>query len=104
MARGGFGDVYEGLEVHLDTPVAIKVLRVPSSFSPDERAIFQQSFRQEAQIMANLRHPSIVRVTGFGIARSPDGREVSWADLGRMAMTFEGWQFKLEFCDMSEEP
>jgi hypothetical protein len=33
-----------------------------------------------------------------------DGREVSWAELGRMAMTFEGWQFKLEFRDMSEEP
>lgn len=33
-----------------------------------------------------------------------DGREVSWAELGHMAMTFEGWQFKLEFRDMSEEP
>jgi len=32
-----------------------------------------------------------------------DGREVSWAEFGRMVMTFEGWQFKLEFCDMSEE-
>jgi hypothetical protein len=33
-----------------------------------------------------------------------DGREVSWAELGRMAMAFEGWQFKLEFRDKSEEP
>ncbi|MBW8832327.1 MAG: hypothetical protein JF606_23550 [Burkholderiales bacterium] len=32
-----------------------------------------------------------------------DGREVSWADFGRMVMAFEGWQFKLEFRDMSEE-
>jgi len=32
-----------------------------------------------------------------------DGRDVSWAELGRMVMTFEGWQFKLEFRDMSEE-
>ena len=32
-----------------------------------------------------------------------DGREVSWAEFGRMVMTFEGWQFKLEFRDMSEE-
>jgi len=32
-----------------------------------------------------------------------DGREVSWAEFGRMVMTFEGWQFKLEFRDMSDE-
>lgn len=33
-----------------------------------------------------------------------DGREISWEDFGRMLMTFEGWQFKLEICDPSEEP
>jgi hypothetical protein len=32
-----------------------------------------------------------------------DGREITWHDLGRMLMTFEGWQFKLEIRDMSAE-
>ena len=32
-----------------------------------------------------------------------DGREFSWDDFGRMVATFEGWQFKLEFRDRSEE-
>ena len=32
-----------------------------------------------------------------------DGREISWDELGRMVATFEGWQFKLEFRDLSEE-
>jgi len=32
-----------------------------------------------------------------------DGREISWDELGRMVATFEGWQFKLEFRDRSEE-
>lgn len=32
-----------------------------------------------------------------------DGREISWDDFGRMVATFEGWQFKLEFRDRSEE-
>jgi hypothetical protein len=32
-----------------------------------------------------------------------DGREVTWQEAGRMLMTFEGWQFKLEIRDMSEE-
>ena len=32
-----------------------------------------------------------------------DGREVTWDQFGRMLMTFEGWQFKLEIRDKSEE-
>ena len=32
-----------------------------------------------------------------------DGREISWEQFGRMLMTFEGWQFKLEIRDKSEE-
>jgi len=32
-----------------------------------------------------------------------DGRRVEWDELGRMLMPFEGWQFKLEVCDPSDE-
>jgi hypothetical protein len=32
-----------------------------------------------------------------------DGRPVSWAEFGRMLMVYEGWQFKLEIRDPSEE-
>ena len=32
-----------------------------------------------------------------------DGREVSWDQFGQMLMTFEGWQFKLEIKDPSDE-
>jgi hypothetical protein len=32
-----------------------------------------------------------------------DGREVSWEEFGRMLMTFEGWQFRMEIGDRSEE-
>lgn len=32
-----------------------------------------------------------------------DGRKITWEELGRMLMSFEGWQFKLEMCDISEE-
>ncbi len=32
-----------------------------------------------------------------------DGREITWEELGRMLMTYEGWQFKLEIRDKSEE-
>ena len=32
-----------------------------------------------------------------------DGQEVTWDELGRMLLTYEGWQFKLEIRDKSEE-
>lgn len=32
-----------------------------------------------------------------------DGREISWSDFGRMLSAFEGWQFKLEIIDRSDE-
>jgi hypothetical protein len=32
-----------------------------------------------------------------------DGREISWQQFGRMMMGFEGWQFKLEIRDRSED-
>ena len=32
-----------------------------------------------------------------------DGQNVSWNDLGRMLMTFEGWQFRLTISDRSDE-
>jgi len=32
-----------------------------------------------------------------------DGREITWHDLGRMLLTYEGWQFQLRILDMSEE-
>jgi len=31
-----------------------------------------------------------------------DGQEVSWDELGRMLMSFEGWQFRIAICDRSE--
>jgi hypothetical protein len=32
-----------------------------------------------------------------------DGREVTWDEVGRLLMSFEGWQFKLNLADKSEE-
>jgi len=32
-----------------------------------------------------------------------DGREIDWDEFGRMLMSFEGWQFKLDIGDKSED-
>jgi hypothetical protein len=32
-----------------------------------------------------------------------DGQDMSWNELGRMLMSMEGWQFRLDIADRSEE-
>lgn len=32
-----------------------------------------------------------------------DGRQITWQEVGRMLMSFEGWQFKLELRDRSAD-
>lgn len=32
-----------------------------------------------------------------------DGREISWAAFGELLIRFEGWQFKLDLADRSDE-
>jgi hypothetical protein len=32
-----------------------------------------------------------------------DGKKVSWEDLGQVLMSMEGWQFRLDIADPSEE-
>jgi hypothetical protein len=32
-----------------------------------------------------------------------DGKEITWREFGRILMSFEGWQFKMELADKREE-
>jgi serine/threonine protein kinase len=61
LGQGGFADVYLGEHVHLNTLAAIKVLRTRVG---EENAA---QFKAEAQIIAHLDHPNIVRVLEFGV-------------------------------------
>lgn len=63
VGRGGFGEVWEALQVSLDRVVAVKRLReetarqiIPNTGDHDAVANF---FRQEARITARLEHPNI---------------------------------------------
>ena len=40
------------------------------------------------------RHPPLIVI---------DGKEIRWDEFGRMLMTYEGFHFKLEIFDRSEE-
>ena len=67
LGRGGMGSVYAGRDLTLDRPVAIKVIR--PELVPDPAA--RERFVHEAQTLARLTHPSIVRV--FAIGALDDG-------------------------------
>lgn len=60
IGRGGFAEVYLGEHIYLKTKAAIKVLH--THLAQEEHA----GFLSEAQTIAHLQHPHIVRVLEFG--------------------------------------
>lgn len=63
IGQGGMGAVYRARQMRLDRVVALKVLR-PDAVS---RAGFTERFVQEAKVLAQLSHPSIIGVYDFGV-------------------------------------
>jgi len=63
LGAGGVGVVYQGRQVQLDRPVAIKVLQQSAAASPEWR----RRFEREARVLSALAHPNVVPVTDFGI-------------------------------------
>jgi serine/threonine protein kinase len=63
ISRGGVGVVYRAEDLGLRRPVAVKVLR--PDMARDEHLI--DMFRDEATILASLRHPDVVQVYAFGV-------------------------------------
>ena len=63
IGSGGMGAVYLARHVHMGKRYAVKVL--PESLAVDENSIAR--FRDEARIMAELRHRRIVMVQYMGI-------------------------------------
>jgi len=64
LGRGGMGAVFRAVQVRLERPVAIKVMRREQGRDYD----FEQRFRREALAMAKLNHPNIVSVIDHGEA------------------------------------
>jgi serine/threonine protein kinase len=64
LGHGGFADVYLGEHVYLKTQAAIKVLH--TQLTQDTMG----DFLAEAQTIARLAHPHIVRVLDFGVENS----------------------------------
>ncbi|MCA9952476.1 MAG: protein kinase [Anaerolineales bacterium] len=64
IGRGGFATVYKARDTRLKRTVALKILHSGWSGDPD----FVRRFQQEAETIANLRHPNIVVIHDVGEA------------------------------------
>lgn len=64
IGAGGFAMVYRARHIHMQREVALKLLNISPHFP--QRAEFEERFIREAQIAAQLRHPSIVTTHDFG--------------------------------------
>ncbi len=69
IAAGGMGQVWRGLDLALDRPVAVKVLRSEYTGDPS----FLARFRAEAQHAASLSHPHVAAVFDYGEQTAQDG-------------------------------
>ncbi len=82
LGRGGFAEVYLGYHQYLHTPAAIKLLRQPLSQPA------QQAFLLEAQTIARLLHPHIVRVLDFGVAEETSFLVLDYAPYGSLRQRY----------------
>jgi tRNA A-37 threonylcarbamoyl transferase component Bud32 len=63
LGEGGFAKVYLGEHAHLSMKAAVKVLH--QTHLVDQKA--KDEFYKEAQTLADLKHPHIVRILNFGV-------------------------------------
>ena len=79
LGRGGFGEVHLGRHLHLNAQqAAIKVLT--GRMTPKEI----QEFTNEAQILARLSHPNILRVIDFGVQNNVPFLVIEFAPNGTL--------------------
>ena len=65
IAMGGMGCLYRGVQLSLNRPVAIKVLKPRLMSDPRDAA----RFTRESRLLASLNHPHIVRLLDVGETR-----------------------------------
>jgi serine/threonine protein kinase len=65
LGQGGMGAVYKAWDTRLNVSLAIKEMVPQPSLDQQTLEQLRQQFQQEAQILARLSHPHLVRVTDF---------------------------------------
>src|SRR6266702_301231 len=78
LGRGGFAEVYLGEHVYLKRRVALKVLHI----SLEDEDV--EHFLAEAQVLARLDHPNIVRVHEFAVEQGTPFLVMEYASRGTL--------------------
>lgn len=63
MGKGSMGNVFKAMHLHMDMPVAIKILH--PSLTEDETIV--KRFHREARLAISIKHPNAVSVMDFGV-------------------------------------
>ncbi|MGI9060768.1 MAG: protein kinase domain-containing protein [Ktedonobacteraceae bacterium] len=82
IGEGGRATVYLGKHIYLKTQVAVKVLKL---HLPEGEL---QGFLNEAQMVAKLKHPAIVRVLDFGVASNVPFLVMDYAPQGNLRQRY----------------
>ncbi|MFP4394501.1 MAG: protein kinase domain-containing protein [Anaerolineales bacterium] len=69
LGTGGMGAVYQAQDTRLNVRVALKEMFPPPNLDAASIHALNQQFQQEAQILARLKHPHLVRVSDYFIER-----------------------------------
>lgn len=65
LGQGGFGEVFKAFDTQLEREVAIKVIQKGPGSSSDEYHDYEERFKQEAKIGANVRDDNVIAVYGL---------------------------------------
>ena len=78
LGKGGFAEVYLGEHIHLNSLVAVKLLRTQLVLQE------QEHFLQEARLITSLDHPAIVRVLDFAVEQDTAFLVMNYAPHGTL--------------------
>ena len=65
LAQGGMGSIYKSWDTRLNRPVALKEMIPQPGLDDEMLSQLREQFENEAQILATLSHPNLVRVTDY---------------------------------------
>ncbi len=68
VGTGGIASIYKAFDETLSRWVALKVMPIQAQVTSEARQTLLARFRQEAQAIAQLRHPNIVTIYDYGEA------------------------------------
>ncbi len=85
LGEGGMAEVWEAVDVTLERRIAIKVVKETISSLPE----FDARFRREARTAAQLEHPNILQIFGFGVENGIAYIEMPYLSGGTLSSRLE---------------